>query len=192
MSIKKKINKLTNKIKDLSNKNYEEISYLKNKTNNQPELNAKINKEEQELIEKDKEIESFKIIMKQRDKENTIFEQNIQQLNESVNNIENDLKQKDEILKDNSNNICLLDEKIKNAEINLNRNFQEIHDFKKFEFNLALLVDFTIEIKADFYIENRQVYLCPHKFYDYDRYDDSRIKIFAHRDQEDGCLWKFK
>lgn len=187
-----KINELTNQIKNFSNKFDQNISFLKNETNYISVLNYKINNAEMQLKDKYKEIQSLKEILEQKDKEMKFFNNNIHNLNVSVHNIEKSLKKNEneiEILTDCSNNLSILNDKIKKAEIKLNENFAELQEFKILESNLALLIDFKIRIKADFYIDNNQVYLCTQKFYnDIDKIDDSRIKLHANIIQ-DGCIW---
>lgn len=249
-----KINELTNQIKNFSNKFDQNISFLKNETNYISVLNYKINNAEMQLKDKYKEIQSFKEILEQKDKEIKSFNRNINNLNvfvqgnmdniekslkkneneiellkncsnninnlnkllkekddeieilknfsnelnnsnliiyNSINNLENEVKEKEreiEIIKDCSNNLSILNDKIKKTEIKLNENFAELQEFKILESNLALLIDFKIRIKADFYIENNQLYLCSQKVNDFDKIDDSRVKLNANIYQ-DGCIW---
>lgn len=74
--------------------------------------------------------------------------------------------------------------KIKYMEI-----FAEMQSLKNLESNLALLVDFKIRIKADFYINKNQVHLCSHNRYSNDKIDDSRIRLNRNTYKYDGCIW---
>ena len=143
----------------------------------------------------------------QFDKQAILFNQNITHLNKSMNeeikllkNDTNDLKNeqlliyndinetKNELIQ-NSQKIENCSKDIKNNEESINRNFAEIQSLKNLESNLALLIDFKIRIKADFYIKEKQAHLCSHNHYDTDRIDDSRIKLCGHEEKTSGCIW---
>ena len=64
-----------------------------------------------------------------------------------------------------------------------------MQSLKNLESNLALLVDFKIRIKADFYISQQQVHLCSDKCYNSDKIDDSRIKLSVNIKKDGGCAW---
>ena len=107
-------------------------------------------------------------------------------LSKSLDYFENVLTEKNkeiELLKQNSNLLDKMNEE-------LNRNFLDIQRVKQLESNIALLLNFKVRIKADFYIDNTQAHLCSHKYYETDRIDDSRIKLSANRDDINGCIWK--
>ena len=55
---------------------------------------------------------------------------------------------------------------------------------------MALLVDFKIRIKADFYINQKQAQLCSLKYNDSDIIDDSRIRLQGYKTGElvFGCV----
>ena len=86
-----------------------------------------------------------------------------------INDIKNDLIHNSKEIKDCSNNLDLLNNKIKSNEISINnkiknneisiyKNLAEISSLKNLESNMALLVNFKIRIKADFYI-NREIFI---------------------------------
>jgi len=106
-----------------------------------------------------------------------------------INDIKNELIQNSKEIKICSNNLDLLNNKIKNNEMSIYKNFAEISSLKNLESNMALLVDFKIRIKADFYINREQIHLCSHNHYNSDRIDSSRIKLIGNIYKKDGCVW---
>ena len=143
----------------------------------------------------------------QFDKQAILFNQNITNLNKSMNeeikllkNDTNDLKNEQLLIyndiNDTKNELMQNSEKIENCsdaikknEESINRNFAEIQSLKNLESNLALLIDFKIRIKADFYINEKQAHLCSHDYYYTDRIDDSRIRLIGHEEKTSGCIW---
>ena len=207
----KKINKLTNQIKELNNQYDKDIPYLKNKTNDLLNLNDRLIKTESELIEKENEInqkianlnrlmneniDNIQMDLRNKDEEikllkntsNTLSNSNLI-LNDNIDKIKNDLLQKNKEIGISSNNINLLNDRIKNNDIRLNRNFAEIQGYKNIATNMALLVNFKVRIKADFYIGNQQAQLCSHKNGASDIIDDSRIKLCGYQKGDSGCVW---
>ena len=126
------------------------------------------------LNENNKEIQLLKTNLQEKDNEIQLSNQKINNsLNEnnkeiqmikitllkSLDNFENVLTENNkeiELLKQNSSLLDEMNEK-------LNRNFLDIQRVKQLESNIALLLNFKVKIKADFYIDNRQVHLCSHK-----------------------------
>ena len=211
----KRIIDLSNQIKNLSNKSKHDISSINDKINYFYRLNDTINNLEIQIDEKEKEIQLLKINLQKKDNEIQLSNQKINNLkillnnsliyydnslnennkeiqmlkivlSNSLDNFENLLTEKNqeiELLTQNSNSLDKMNEE-------LNRNVLDIQRVKQLESNIALLLNFKVKIKADFYIDNRQVHLCSHKYYDIDRIDDSRIKLSANRDDINGCIWK--
>ena len=106
-----------------------------------------------------------------------------------INDIKNELMENSKEIEICSNNLNLLNNDIKNNEIRIYKNFAEIQSLKNLESNLALLVDFKIRIKVDFYINQKQAKLCSQYHYNTDRIDDSRIRLQVNGENIDGCVW---
>jgi len=83
----------------------------------------------------------------------------------------------------------LLNNDIKNNKIKIYRNFAEMQSLINLESNLALLVDFKIRIKTDFYTNQKQVHLCSHNSYKDDVIDGSRIRLNGNVYKYDGRIW---
>ena len=182
-------NQEINKLKILVNNSLIYYDNSLNENNKEIQL-LKINlqKKDNEIQLSNQEIDNLKILVNNSliYYDNSLNENNkeIQVLKiallESLDNFENILKEKN---KQNSNSLDIINEK-------LNRNFLDIQRVKQLESNIALLLNFKVRIKADFYIDNRQVHLCSHKYHDSDRIDDSRIKLSVNREGINGCIWK--
>jgi len=179
----RKINDLTNQINKLTNQ-FDKQSILSNQslTNLNWSLSDKIDNLQKALKLKEEEIKLLK-----HDSNNLNNEKLL--IYNDINDIKNKLIQNSKEIDICSNNFHLLNNEIKNNEISIYRNFAEIQSLKNLESNLALLVDFKIKIKADFYINRKQAQLCSQNHYNSDRFDDSRIRLFGHADKVAGCVW---
>lgn len=177
------INKLNNQINNMTNQFDEQaILFNQNITNLNRSMEDNINNLQKSLKFKDEEIKLLK-----HDSNNLNNEKLL--IYNDINDIKNKLIQNSKEIDIFSNNFHLLNNEIKNNEISIYRNFAEIQSLKNLESNLALLVDFKIKIKADFYINRKQAQLCSQKYYNSDRFDDSRIRLFGHVDKVAGCVW---
>ena len=178
-----KISELTNQINNLTNQfDKQAILFNKNITNLNKSMNENIDNLQKGLKHKDEEIKLLK-----HDSNNLNNEKLL--IYNGINDIKNELIQNSKEIEICSNNFHLLKNEIKNNEISIYRNFAEIQSLKNLESNLALLVDFKIRIKADFYINQQQAKLCSHNCYNNDRIDDSRIRLFGHKQEISGCVW---
>ena len=177
------INKLDNQIKNLTNQfDEQDILFNQNITNLNRSMEDNINNLQKSLKFKDEEIKLLK-----HDSNNLNNEKLL--IYNDINDIKNKLIQNSKEIDICSNNFYLLNNEIKNNEIKIYRNFAEMQSLKNLESNLALLVDFKIKIKADFYINQKQAQLCSQNHYNSDRFDDSRIRLFGHVEKVAGCVW---
>lgn len=177
------INKLDNQINKITNQFDEQaILFNQNITNLNRSMEDNINNLQKGLKYKDEEIKLLK-----HDSNNLNNEKLL--IYNDINDIKNELIQNYKEIDICSNNFHLLNNEIKNNKISIYRNFAEIQSLKNLESNLALLVDFKIKIKADFYINQKRAQLCSQTYYNSDRFDDSRIRLFGHVEKVTGCVW---
>ena len=112
---------------------------------------------------------------KLKQKEKDIIDQNTInyiKLNKSINNLEKELRFSDEENQvQNINNFNLLNNSINYVETKLNI----------LSYNILFFFKFNIKILADFYMSNVQTNLCSEGA-DYDKIDDSRMKLIIHQD----------
>lgn len=166
-----KIKNLTNKINDLTIQfNTKSLLFSQNINNFNRTINNNIDNIKNDLRLKEEEIELLKSDSNNLNNSNSILYKDIKFL-------KNELIQNYKEIGICSINDDLLNNKVKTNEIKLNRNFAEIQQLQNLESNMALLVDFKIRIKADFYIGNQQAQLCSHKGVAGDTIDDSRIRL---------------
>jgi hypothetical protein len=179
----RKISDLTNQINNLVNQ-FDKQSKLfsQNLTHLNRTMNDNIDNLQKAINHKDEEIKLLK-----HDSNNLNNEKLL--IYNGINDIKNDLKQNSKEIEICSNNFYLLNNEIKNNKIRINRSFAEIQSLKNLESNLAILVDFKIRIKADFYINQHQAQLCSHKGAEYDIIDDSRIRLNVYQYGDSGCVW---
>ena len=179
----KKISDLTNQINNLTNQyDKQSILFNQNITNLNRTMNDNIDNLQKALKHKDEEIKLLK-----HDSNNLNNEKLL--IYNGINDIKNELKQNSKEIETCSNDFYLLNNEIKKNEIRINRNFAEIQSLKNLESNLAILVNFKIRIKADFYINQQQAQLCSHKYYANDIIDDSRIRLNVYQKGDSGCVW---
>jgi len=186
----RKINDLTNHINNLDNQinnltnlfDKQAILFNQNITKLNSSMNDNIDNLNKGLKYKDEEIKSLKHNSNNLNNEKLL-------IYNDINDIKNELIQNSKEIKICSNSLDLLNNKIKNNEISIYKNFAEIQSLKNLESNMALLVDFKIRIKADFYINKQQVHLCSHNSYNNDRIDSSRIKLNGNAYKYTGCVW---
>jgi len=179
----RKINDLTNQINKLTNQ-FDKQSILSNQsiTNLNWSLSDKIDNLQKALKLKEEEIKLLK-----HDSNNLNNERSL--IYNGINDIKNELEQNSkeiELLKNDSNNLNNEKSLIYNDISDIKK---EIISLKNLESNLAILVNFKIRIKADFYINQKQAQLCSHKNIIHDIIDDSRIRLNVFQDGYDGCVW---
>ena len=179
----RKINDLTNQINNLTNQfDKQAILFNQNITNLNKSMNDNIDNLQKGLKYKDEEIKLLK-----HDSNNLNNEKLL--IYNGINDIKNELVRNSKEIEKCSNNLNLLNNDIKNNENKIYRNFAEMQSLKNLESNLALLVDFKIRIKADFYIDQKQVNLCSYNHYSSDIIDDSRKRLNGNTYKYAGCVW---
>ena len=180
----RKINDLTNQINNLTNQfDKQAILFNQNITNLNKSMNDNIDNLQKGLKYKDEEIKLLK-----HDSNNLNNEKLL--IYNGINDIKNELVWNSKEIEKCSINLNLLNNDIKNNENKIYRNFAEMQSLKNLESNLALLVDFKIRIKADFYMNKNQVNLCSYNAFSNDIIDDSRIRLNGNTYKYDGCAWK--
>ena len=167
----RKISDLTNQINNLANQlDKQSKLFSQNLTHLNRTMNDNIDNLQKAIKHKDEEIKLLKYDSNNLNNEKLL-------IYNGINDIKNELIQNSKEIEICSNNFYLLNNEIKNNEIRINRSFAEIQYLKNLESNLAILFDFKIRIKVDFYINQQQAQLCSHKGEEYDIIDDSRIRL---------------